>query len=470
MARIWIALGVLLAQAWTGVGAARAQERPLAFVGAHLIPIDGDEVEQGVLVIADGKIAAVGRAGEVELPPDAEVIDATGRVIMPGLVDTHSHVGGIGGADGSGPIQPGVRVMDSINVRDAGFRRVVAGGLTTLNIMPGSGHLSSGQTVYCKMRFWREPDGSSHARAIEDIAIRDTRTREEGGFGVGTVMGGLKMANGTNSQRNPPFPGTRGKSASLVREKFIAAQEYAEKIERADGDPEKMPARDLDMEALVEVMEGRRIVHHHTHRADDIMTVLRLADEFGFRVVLHHVSEGWRVADEIASFEGVPGPDGTAWGAPCSVILVDSPGGKLEARHLVFETPGILEKAGARVALHTDDWITDSRYFLRMPAISVRAGMSREAALRAVTLSGAEMLDLGDRVGSLTPGKDADFVVLDGDPLSVYTKVRETWVEGHRVFDRDDPDDRLHAVGGYGAAGESEPYFCCYQHLIGEGQ
>jgi len=202
-------------------------------------------------------------------------------------------------------------------------------------------------------------------------------------------------------------------------------------------------------------MDGKRIVHHHTHRHDDILTVLRLADEFGFRVVLHHVSEGWMVADEIA-----------AAGVPCSAILVDSPGGKLEAMNLVMECGGILEKAGVRTAFHTDDWITDSRLFFRSAALAVRAGMSRQGGLESLTLAGAEMLDLQDRVGSLTPGKDADFIILSGDPFSVYTRIEQTWVEGEKVFDLSDPTDKLHAEGGYGAGEDTTPYFCCYDHLM----
>lgn len=415
--------------------ACRAQEKHYAFIGARVIPIAGDQIERGVLVVHDGKISAVGPVGAVSIPPGAQRVDVTGKVIMPGLVDTHSHIGGIGGADGSGPIQPDVRIFDSLNALSSGFKRAVAGGLTTLNTMPGSGHLLSGQTIYVKLR---------GGKTIEDLFIRD----RDGG-----VMGGIKMANGTNSQRDKPFPGTRGKSASLVREKYIKAQEYRDKIARANGDADKMPPRDIGLEALVEVLEGKRIVHHHTHRHDDIMTVIRLAKEFDFRVVLHHVSEAWKVADEIAES-----------GVPCSIILVDSPGGKLEAVDLVLKTGGVLEKAGAKVAFHTDDWITDSRVFFRSAALGVRAGMSRAGALRALTLAGAEMLDLGDRIGSLEVGKDADFIILSGDPLSVYTKVLETWVEGQRVFDRSDPRDYLYAVGGYGAGHDQKPYFCCFDN------
>lgn len=416
-----------------------------AFVGSTILPISGPPIEQGVLLVRDGKIEAVGRFGDIGIPADAFVHDVSGKVIMPGLICTHSHVGGIGAADESGPIQPGVRVFDSINVRDSGFQRALAGGLTTLNVMPGSGHLIGGQTVYLKLRFAQGPP-----RSIDDLMYLSE---------TGEPLGGLKMANGTNPQGEPPFPGTRGRSTFLVREQFIAAREYQEKIVRANGDPTKLPARDLDLEILVEAMQGRRIVHHHTHRHDDIITVLRLAREFGFSVVLHHVSDGWQVADEIAQSK-----------APCSVILIDSPGGKLEARNLSMETGGILERAGVRVAFHTDDWITDSRLFLRMAALGVRGGMSREGALEAVTLAGAEMLGLEDRIGSLEAGKDADFIVLSGDPLSIYTKVEQTWVEGSLAFDRSQPEGRLYAVGGFGAGHDQSPYFCCFGIGLEVGQ
>jgi imidazolonepropionase-like amidohydrolase len=447
MPRVCVPLFVLVSIVILDVGfaASAAAAEVRAFVGARIIPIDGEEIEVGTLVIEGKKIIAVGPVDEVKVPEGAERIDAKGRTIMPGLICTHSHIGGVGAADGSGPIQPGVRVYDSLNVHDSGFKRALAGGLTTLNIMPGSGHLISGQTVYVKLRFY-----DPAPKKIDDLFILDD---------AGQPSGGLKMANGTNSIRNEPWPGTRGKSAFLVREQYIKAREYQYKIDQADGDPAKLPPRDLHLETLVEAMRGKRIVHHHTHRHDDIMTVLRLSREFGFSVVLHHVSEGWKVADEIAAAK-----------APCSMILLDSPGGKLEARYLKFETGKILEEAGVRVAFHTDDLITDSRYFFRMAAIAVRAGMSRKLALEGLTLAGAEMLGLDGRIGTLTPGKDADFIVLDGDPFSVYTKVHETWVEGRRAFDRSDPQDRLYAVGGYGAGHDQSPYFCCFGQGLGGDQ
>jgi imidazolonepropionase-like amidohydrolase len=407
----------------------RAPEGPIVLVGARLVPVSGPEIEGGILVLDRGVIAHVGPAASTPVPAGALVRDLSGRVVLPGLVDTHSHIGGVEGGDRSEPIQPAVRVLDSIDVLDPSLQRARAGGVTTVNIMPGSGHLLSGQTVYLKLR---------RGRTIEALAIKRAD---------GTLAGGIKMANGTNSRRDPPFPGTRAKSAALVRARFLAAQEYGRK--RADPDAEKRPDRDLGLEALLEALSGERVVHHHTHRHDDVLTVLRLREEFDLRVVLHHVSDAWKVAQEIARA-----------GVPSSLIVIDSPGGKLEARDMRWENGRALVQAGAAVAFHTDDGITDSRLFLRSAALAVRAGMPREKALEALTLAPARMLDLGERVGSLEVGKDADFVVLDGDPLSVYTRVLETWVEGERVFDRADPADRLIAVGGFGAGSSTAPRCC----------
>ena len=414
-------------------GENNGETRGRAFVGAHLVPVTGDEISDGVLLVKGAKILSIGKTGEVEIPASFDVIDAKGKVIMPGLVCTHSHIGQVSGGDSSAPIQPEVRVIDSINVRDASFERARAGGLTALNIMPGSGHLLSGQTLYVKMR-----DGGS----IEDLAIRNED---------GSIAGGIKMANGTNSIRKAPFPGTRAKSAALVREQYVKAQAYREKLAKAKDDPDKKPERDLAMEALVDVLDGKRVVHHHTHRHDDILTVLRLKREFGFRLVLHHVSEAWKVADEIAQAN-----------VPCSLIMLDSPGGKLEAVDIAWKNGAALEKVGVVTSFHTDDPINDSRWFLRSAAFAVRAGMSRSAALYGMTMAGAKMLDIEQRTGSLAQGKDADFIVLSGDPLSVYTRVEETWVEGTKVFDLSDPKDAIYANGGLGAGMRRITNMCCF--------
>ena len=280
--------------------------------------------------------------------------------------------------------------------------------------MPGSGHLMSGQTLYLKLR---------QGGTIDDLLIT---------LPDGRIAGGLKMANGTNSIRTPggPFPGTRAKSASLVREQFVKAQEYRDKLRAAGDDASKKPARDLAMEALVEVLDGTRIVHFHTHRHDDIITVLRLAEEFGFRSCCSTCRKAGR------------SPTRSPRRRVGSIIIIDSPGGKLETVDVAFKTGGVLEKAGVNVGFHTDDCITDSRLFLRSAGMAVRAGMSRDKALYALTMAGARMLELDSRIGTLEAGKDADFIVLSGDPLSVYTHVEQTWVEGAKVFDRSNAEDR----------------------------
>ncbi len=401
-------------------GALPAQERPHAFTGATLYPVAGPPVEDGVLVVQDGTIRAVGPANAVEIPGNAVRHDAAGKVVMPGLVDTHSHVGQVSGGDRSAAMHPGVRALDAVNVRSPSLWRARAGGITTVNVMPGSGLLMSGQTVYLKLR-----DGTT----IDELLLCEDPLED--------VCGGMKMANGTNPQGDPPLPGTRARAAAIVRQQFIDAQEYRREMREAES-PEDRPDRDLGMEALVEVLEGERVVHFHTHRHDDVMTALRLAEEFGFELVLQHVSEGWKVADEIAAAD-----------VPASIIVLDSPGGKHEADELLWKTGRVLDEAGVQVAYHTDDYITDSRLFLRSAAFGVRAGLSRSEALEAMTLAGAEMMGLADRIGSLEAGKDADFVVLSGDPLSTYTLVEETWIEGRKVFDREDPAHRDYATGGW---------------------
>jgi imidazolonepropionase-like amidohydrolase len=423
---------------WLGLASPLAGEEIVVLRGATLYPVSSEPIENAVVVIRDGRIEAVGRHGDVRLPDGARVYDLSGRVVIPGLVDTHSHVGlyprplvpaNRDGNELSNPVAPELRALDAIWPADPGIAMARAGGVTTANIMPGSGNVVGGQTAYVKLR----------GESVDEMRIRDAEGQP--------VLGGMKMANGENPKRAhggpEKAPGTRMGTAFLERKLFVEAQEHRAKLERHAEKLEKKPeteplARDLRLEPMLEVLDGRRIVHHHTHRADDILTVLRIADEFGHRVVLQHATEAYLVADAIAARD-----------VPVSAIVVDSPGGKHEALNLSFENPGILERSGVSVAIHTDDMITSSRLFLRSGALAVRGGMSEAGALRALTLNPARMLDLGDRVGSLEPGKDADFVVLSGPPFSVRTRVLETWIEGERVFDASDPTDRLYQTGGF---------------------
>ncbi|MGM0588273.1 MAG: amidohydrolase family protein [Bacteroidota bacterium] len=399
-----------------------AQSSTTAFTNAKIYPVTSDPIENGTLVVEDGKILRIGPSGRTRIPRRAEVIDLNGQVIIPGIVDAHSHIGEGDGGDRSSAMHPDVRIMDAIDPQSDTFKKALAGGITSVNVMPGSGHLMSGRTIYLKLR---------DANRVEEMMFVDDPSTE--------VAGGLKMANGTNPIGGGPFPGTRAKSAAMVRELFMKAQDYKKKVEAANGDESKMPTRDLGMETLVEVLEGKRIVHNHTHRHDDILTAIRLSEEFGYRLVLHHISEAWKVADEIAES-----------GVMASIIVLDSPGGKMEAVDIRYENGTALEKAGVEVlGYHTDDPITDSRLFLRSGAFGIRTGMSQQAALEAMTIDNAQMLDIADRTGSLEKGKDADFVILDGDPFSVYTHIQQTWVEGVKRFDRSNPEDLKYATGGF---------------------
>ncbi len=412
-------------------------ENVLVVQGARILPITAPPIAQGVLVIKGGKIVAVGEAGKVQIPAGAKVQDATGKVVMPGIVDSHSHIGIIGnptvsdsqdGNEGSGPVQPGLRALDAIDPADPNIRIATSGGITTANIMPGSGNVMGGQTAYVKLR----------GTTMEQMLIPGT-------------LGGMKMANGTNPKgygTRGQAPMTRMEEAALARGIFVKAQQYKDKWDAyakavaAKDKNAKEPDHDLGLDAVVQVLNGKRIVHNHTHRADDVMTVLRLSDEFHYRVVVHHGTESCEVADELAKRHiGV------------SFTMIDSPGGKPETINFSISCPARLEKAGVKVAFNTDDPITNSRLLLRSAALGVRGGMSEDAALKGLTIYPAEMLDLQSRVGSLEVGKDADFIVLSGAPLSVYTHVIETWIEGEKVFDRNNPADLRYATGGFGVVG-----------------
>ncbi|MCZ6786120.1 MAG: amidohydrolase family protein [Planctomycetota bacterium] len=419
-------------------GAAGAEDRILAIRGARVHTVTRGTIDPGTVIVTNGKITAVGPADGVTVPDGANVRDGRGLVLIPGLVDTHSHIGvyavprTIGNADGNeatGPVQSLVRAIDSFYPADPGVRMAQAGGITTANVMPGSANVMGGQTAYLKLR----------GKTVEEMLI-DLK----GG------PGGMKMANGENPKRSygsrQKSPATRMKVTALQREIFIEAQNYMKKwdayrAKAAKGEDAPEPNRDLALEPVVEILQKKRTVHFHTHRADDVLSAMRLAEEFGFEVVLHHVTEGFLVADEIAKRKVL-----------CSLIILDSPGGKHEAIHLRIDNPAICERAGVKVALHSDDPVTESRFFLRSGALAVRGGMSEVSALKALTIHGAEMLHLEDRIGSIEVGKDGDLVLLSGEPFSVYTRVLATWVEGDLVFDRRREKDARYATGGFGVA------------------
>lgn len=413
-----------------------------AFTGATIHTATGQTFKPGTLVVQDGKIVDVGPADQVAVPDDAERIDVAGKTIIPGLVDSHSHLGvysrpGVDsnsdGNETTGPVQSAVRALDSINPFDPGIRMANAGGITTANIMPGSANVIGGQTLYVKLR----------GHTVEQMTMVSPG-----------LPGGLKMANGENPKRaygsRKLAPVTRMKVAALQRGEFTKAREYQRKWDAyrkklAAGDDAPTPDIDLALEPLVEAIARKRTVHFHSHRSDDILSVLRLSDEFGFEVVLQHGTESYKVLEEIARRK-----------VPVSLTLPDSPGGKAEVIDYIESTAARLTKAGIKVHVNTDDPVTESRFLLRTAAITVRGGLDEQTALKAVTLYPAQALHLDERIGSLEKGKDADFVVLSGEPFSVYTRVLQTYIDGRRVFNLEDAKERLYQTGGFAVADRSQ--------------
>src|SRR5262245_29018588 len=351
---------------------ALADDTVQVFRGATVLTGTGTEIAGADLIVRGGKIAAVGMRGEVDVPDGADIVDVSGKVIIPGLVDTHSHIGiypkpGIeahsDGNEMTGPVQSGIRALDAIWPDDPGIPMALAGGVTTANIMPGSGNVIGGQTLYVKLRL-----GPISAMMVTP----------------GTPEGGLKMAHGENPKRaygtKNQAPGTRMRLAALQREQYVKAREYRRKWEayrkakEEGGDKAKAavePDRDLALEPLVEVLDRKRTVHFHSHRADDIMTVVRLSEEFGFEVVLQHGTEAYKVAAELARRK-----------IPVSLTIPDSPGGKPEVDDLIEQNAAILDKAGVMIAVNTDDSITESRFLLRTASLALRGGLWERAALR----------------------------------------------------------------------------------------
>lgn len=416
--------------------------KPTAYTGATIHTATGQTFKPGTLVVQDGRILDVGPADKLAVPVDAERVDLAGKVIIPGLVDSHSHLGvysrpevaaNSDGNETTGPVQTAVRALDAINPFDPGIRMATAGGITTANIMPGSANVIGGQTLYVKLR----------GHTVEQMAMVSPG-----------VSGGLKMANGENPKRvygaRKQAPATRMKVAALQRAEFIKARDYQRKWDAyrkklAAGEEAAVPDVDLALEPLVEAMARKRTVHFHTHRSDDILSVLRLAEEFGFEVVVQHGTESYKVIEELARRK-----------APVSLTIPDSPGGKPEVIEFLESTASRLTKAGIKVHVNTDDPVTESRFLLRTAAITVRGGLDEPTALKAVTIYPAQALHLDDRIGSLEKGKDADFVVLSGEPFSVYTRVMQTYIEGRRVFNLDDAKERLYQTGGFAVADRSQ--------------
>ncbi|USZ67778.1 amidohydrolase [Halorussus salilacus] len=370
---------------------------------------------------AGGEIIAVGPADEVEVPDDAEVFDAEGSHVTPGLVEAHSHAGMAEWGepeDGdfnevSDPVTPHVNALDGFHPRDEELRKAFRGGVTTVSARMGSANVVGG--IICSMK--------TYGTVADEMLIRED---------------GMKAAFGENPKRfhgdeKDRQPSTRPGVAATLRQALMDAEDYVERREHAreEGDPFE---RDLGMENLARVVEGDLPLRVHAHRADDIATVFRIADEFGIEdLSIEHATEGHVVAEEFVERD-----------VPAVVGPSISSASKYELRNITFETPGILHEAGVKVAIQTDAPVLPQEHLDVCVGLAVREGLPEEVALRTVTRNPAEILGIEDRVGTLEPGTDADLVVWDGPMFELASDARQVFVEGQRVYDsdRDDVDPR----------------------------
>lgn len=382
----------------------------IAITGGKVLTMAGKNLEVGTVLIENGRIGRVVE-GTTE-PRGWEIIDARGMIVMPGMVDAHCHVGiveeiyrqeGDDANEITDPVTPQLRAIDAINPEDLGFRDALYGGVTTVVVAPGSANVIGGEMVAIKT--W--------GATLEEMVIKSPV--------------GLKAALGENPKRNygsqKKMPGTRMASAALLREALVRAGDYQRKAARAaesGGDP---PDRDLKMESLARVLNNEIPLRVHAHRADDIMTALRIAGEFRIRLVVEHCTEGHKVARELAGnrVDAVIGP-------------VIGNRAKVELKGISLETARALADAGVNFAVMTDHPVVPIQYLGISAGLTVRGGLDEERALRVITSDAARILGLDHRIGSLEPGKDADVVILDGHPFDVRSRVVRVLVSGRTVF------------------------------------
>ena len=368
--------------------------------------------ESGMILIENGKIKAIGNSVEHENIENLEVIDAKGKFLMPGLIDAHTHLGmfeggmGFEGNDGNeavDPVTPQLRAIDAMNPRDEFVKEALEAGVTTVATGPGSANVIGGQFTIMK----------TYGNTIDDMIIKDNFA--------------MKVAFGENPKRvysgQKKSPSTRMATAAVLREQLMKAKEYVAKQDRANGDADKMPAFDVKMDALSRVIRKEIPLKAHAHRADDILTALRIAKEFDVDITLEHCTEGHLVVEDLKK--------GYQKGIITGPSL--SSRSKIELRNLTFETPGILAKAGLKVAIMTDHPVIPEEYLMVCAALAARAGMDEEEALKAVTINAAEIIGVSDRIGSIEVGKDADIVMYSGHPFDLRSKVEMVMVDGKRV-------------------------------------
>ncbi len=382
----------------------------LAIVHATVLPVSGPPIEDGTVLITDGRISAVNAGGAV---PDgtATVVDGTGKFLMPGIIDVHSHMGVYpwpgASAHGDGneaidPVTARVWAGDSFHVSDPALSRARAGGVTTIQVLPGSANLIGGQAAIFKLR---------PARTLAGLTFPGAPR-------------GIKMACGENPKRvyggDADGPQTRMGNLASMRAAFQRAKDYR-KARATWRDP---PMTDDNLETLLDVMDGKIRVHIHCYRHDDIEGIFRVMDQFGIQVAsIQHALEAYKVRDILAEH----GTGIATW--------ADWWGFKMEAHDGIPNNAALVKSAGVPVAIHSDSANQVQRLYVQA-AKTVRYGMSEADALMAITLDPARILGIDKRVGSIEVGKDADLALFSQHPLDVYTRVEQTWIDGVQVYNR----------------------------------
>ncbi len=381
----------------------------LLIQNAHILPIVGEEIENGSLLIDQGKIAAIGT--DLPVPPGAEVIDACGRLVTPGCIDAHCHIGldneGMGweGMDYNeitDPCTPQLRGIDSINPIDEAFLNAVKGGVTTAVTGPGSANVVGGTFAAIKL----------YGKRVDKMILKHPVA--------------MKVAFGENPKRcysnMKKSPYTRMGTAALLREILFKTQRYMQDKEEAEKNGTKLPPFDMKLEAMIPVLKREIPLKAHAHRSDDICTAIRIAKEFGVKMTLEHVTEGHLIVEELKRA-----------GFPCAVGPTLTNASKIELVNKTFETPGILAKAGLQVSIITDAPVIPQQYLPLCAGLAVKAGMDPFDALKAITINPAKHLGVDKRVGSLESGKDGDVVVCDGDPMVSDSCVKAVFINGERA-------------------------------------